>query len=226
MFTSAVIVAAGKGLRMGTTIPKQYLELKGRPVLAHTLMAFANSRVDEIVVVCPKGDVDYVSGEIVEKLNIKKPVNIIEGGNERFDSSYLGIHAASPRAEKILIHDGVRALVTPELINRVIDALDCFNAVCPAITVKDTIRLVDNDGVSVKVINRNELRAIQTPQGFLAGTINEAYAKYYMDPIAGVTDDAMIVEEYMKERVKLIEGANENIKITTSEDLKIAESFL
>lgn len=231
--TAAIIVAAGKGLRMGGSTPKQYLELAGKTVLWHTLRAFELSRTDEIVIVCPAGDEDYVRDSIVIPGGITKVTAIIPGGAERFDSSFRGIQAVSGdnAPDYILVHDGVRALVEPELIDRVIDALADNSAVCPAVPVKDTVRMVDASGRSKGILDREYLRAIQTPQGFRYDTICEAYRLFDRERAGGadvsdVTDDAMLVERYLGCDVAFTQGSYRNIKITTPEDLAIAKALI
>ena len=234
---AAVIVAAGKGLRMGGTKPKQYLELAGSTVLGHTLVAFESSCVDDVVIVCPDSDEGYVSHNIVSG-RYKKVRAVVGGGRERFDSCAEGIYAAvslpgALRApDYVLIHDGVRALVTPDLIDRVAHALLEYPAVCPGVPVKDTVRRVDENDVATESCDRRTLRLIQTPQGFRTDMILEAY-RYFgedrnRDPEAAkdITDDAMLVEKYLKRQVLVTEGSYENIKITTPEDLFLAEAIL
>lgn len=231
--TAAIIVAAGKGLRMGGSVPKQYLKIKDRTILSYTLSAFEQSRTDDIIIVCPEGDEDYVQNEIVGEGSFTKVKAIIAGGAERFDSSYRGIKAAAQIAkyDYILVHDGVRALVEPELIDRVIDALSDTDAVCPAVAVKDTIRMIDGNGDSNGVLRRELLRAVQTPQGFAFTTILKAYELFEEDCTCGkdvsdITDDAMLVERYLGSKVTFTQGSNRNIKITTPEDLAFAKAFL
>ena len=234
---AAVIVAAGKGLRMGGEIPKQYLELAGNTVLGHTLAAFEKSCVDDVIIVCPNSDEGYVSHNIVSG-KYKKVRAVVGGGRERFDSSAEGIYAAVslPGAIKVpdyvMIHDGVRALATPELIDRVAEALLEHPAVCPGVPLKDTVRTVDENGIAQNTCDRRSLRIIQTPQGFRTDMILEAYRMFgedrSIDPKAaeGITDDAMLVEKYLNRQVFVTEGSYENVKITTPEDLLLAEAIL
>lgn len=248
MRTAAVIVAAGKGLRMGGDIPKQYLPLAGRPVLAHTLAAFENSSVDEIVVVCGEGDEEHVRSEIAEKYGITKLSAVVRGGRERFDSSYRGILRAlglgsdgctssGSDVTHVLIHDGVRCLITPEDIDRVIASLTESPAVIPAVPVKDTVRRISTLGImddtrSLDVVPRSDLVLVQTPQAFEASLLMEAYSRFYgeaeEDPsiLTGITDDAMLIERYTTAAVKIVSGSYRNIKITTPEDLIVAEAYL
>ena len=234
--TVAVIVAAGKGLRMGGDTPKQYLELAGRALIMHTLAAFEKSRsVDDVVIVCPAGDEEYVRDRAAEE-GLEKVICITAGGAERFDSCFAGIKAAFGDGEQspgyIMIHDGVRALITPELIDSTADAMMLHPAVCPGVRAKETIRAVGPDGIAVSAPERESLRVIQTPQGFETGLITEAYDRFFKErernPRAadGITDDAMLVEKYMQQPVFVAEGSYENIKITTPEDMLLAEAIL
>lgn len=229
----AVILAAGKGLRMGSDTPKQYLDINGHPVLYHTLRAFDNSRVTDIIIVVPASDIQYVRTEFTSHLCMNKSIVCISGGAERFDSSYAGIQAAMQTLkgddDLILIHDAVRCLVTPREINRLIDDLDSYDACCLGVPVKDTIRVVDEHEDATSTPDRFSLRIIQTPQGFKPGLLCRAYESFRDDPEAGslhITDDAMLVERYTNEKIHITQGSYENIKITTPEDLLTAAAIL
>ena len=228
---SAVIVAAGKGLRMGGSTPKQYLDLEGLPVLARTLMAFEKSAVDEAVVVCPAGDTEYVRTSIVERYGIGKVCAVIEGGRERFDSCRLGIEAVSPDSGYILVHDGARPFVTPELINKVTECSLIHKACCPGIVPRDTVRIVDEASFSCGSPVRSGCRLIQTPQGFEAQLLIGAYRKFFAESEQkrlemGVTDDAMLVERFCGCRIFICDGESTNIKITAPEDMATARYIL
>ncbi|MBO4505353.1 MAG: 2-C-methyl-D-erythritol 4-phosphate cytidylyltransferase [Lachnospiraceae bacterium] len=231
---AAVIVAGGKGLRMGGETPKQYLIIASDIVLAHTLAAFNDSQVDAIVVVCPPGDEDYVKQNVIRD-RFPKVKQIVGGGEKRFDSSYVGIKAACELFDQtpdyVMIHDGVRPLVTPVMINSVGRALISHPAVCLGVRAKETMRQVGPDEIAVSVPDRDSLRVIQTPQGFETKLILEAYERFFADAkedparTHGVTDDAMLAERYMQQPVFVAEGSYENIKITTPEDLFLAEAI-
>ena len=232
---AAVIVAAGKGLRMGGDVPKQYLIVNGKPVLWHTVRAFSRSEADDIIVVCPKGDEDYVKDVILADMS-DRVSKIIPGGAERFDSCRLGVMAAKALQnvpDYILVHDGVRALVSLKVINSVIDALGTHDICCPGVIPKDTMRVVSEEGYAVSTPSRDSLRIIQTPQGFRTEDVVSAYELFQRDAetdtefVHTVTDDAMLVAHYYKDkRIYLTEGSYENIKITTPEDLLLAEQIL
>lgn len=235
MKVTAVIVAAGRGNRMGADRPKQFLLLGDRPVLAHTLAAFEGSRVDEVIVVTSAEDIDTVRHDIVDAYGYKKVAAVIRGGSERYDSCFEGIRHAmkdeARQADRILIHDGARALVTPDEIDRVIDALDSHDAVCPGVPVKDTLRVVGGEGIAEAVADRARLRSIQTPQGFDAHKLYKAYLDFYRmtsgsDQRRHITDDAMVAELYGNMSVFICPGSYSNIKLTTPDDLIIAEAIL
>lgn len=231
---AVVIVAAGKGLRMGTEVPKQYLKVNGKPVLWHTVRAFSRSCCDDIIVVCPKGDEEYVGSDILQGVTDKLRT-VIPGGSERFDSCGLGVEAVAGLAHRpdyVLVHDGVRALISDDVINSVLEALKTHEICCPGVAPKDTIRLMGEDGYAAKTIDRSSLRIIQTPQGFRTDDILRAYQKFASDRTAGIdsvgdiTDDAMLVAHYENKKIYLTEGSYENIKITTPEDILLSEQIL
>ncbi|MCR5684760.1 MAG: 2-C-methyl-D-erythritol 4-phosphate cytidylyltransferase [Lachnospiraceae bacterium] len=231
MITSAVIVAAGKGLRMGGPVPKQYMELCGIPVLARTLMAFEQSRVDEVIVICPKGDITYVLKSMIANFGIRKVSKVLEGGKERFDSCRTGIEATSPDTSCILVHDGARPLISAELINRVTECAIRYRACCPGVIPKDTIRLVDPSSFSSDTPARDQCRLIQTPQGFEAGLLREAYRKFFAGTESeraamGITDDAMLVQKETGQKIYICDGEPANLKITSPEDIAVAEYIL
>ncbi len=223
---SAILLAGGSGRRMGGDKKKQYMELLGRPVLYYPLMAFENSRVDEVILVVSPGDEDYVSDGIVDKYGFKKVSRIVPGGAERYDSVYNGIREAEGRY--VLIHDAARAFVTPEIIDNVADVLIKYNACVVGMPSKDTVKLSDKDGFVSETPDRSSVWIIQTPQAFLRSELLEAYEKLKAVPdgFAGITDDAMIMEKSGGRPIKLIEGSFDNIKITTPEDMVFAEEIL
>jgi len=236
---SAVIVAAGTGKRMNSSVKKQYMEMAGSPVLYHTLKAFEQSEVDEIVIVTGEDEIQYVKEQIVEGYGIKKVVAICAGGKERCDSVYEGIKqilsrqgAAGCLEGYVLIHDGVRPLITPELINSCIASVKKCGACIPGVPEKDTVKEADDNMEVVRTPDRKKMFRIQTPQCFSLTLIREAFEKYYSENnqagagSAAMTDDAMLVEKYTGHKVKIIEGDYKNIKITTPEDIGLAEYYL
>lgn len=222
---TAIVLAAGKGKRMGTEVAKQYLEVHEKPILYYTIQAFEQSDVDEILVVVGKGEEEYCQQEIVTKYGFKKVTSIVSGGKERYDSVYQGLMAAED-TEYVLIHDGARPCVTKQLINETIEQVKEKKACVVGMPVKDTIKVVTKDGVISDTPDRTTLMITQTPQAFEYEMIVRAYERMYECSCEGVTDDAMVVEMMLKKQVYMIPGAYENIKVTTQEDLKIIEQFL
>lgn len=234
MRNTAVILAAGKGRRMGTDVPKQYLKICGKPVLAHTIDAFERSSTDDIVIVCGLGEEDFVRREIVNRYGFTKIKAIVTGGEERYDSACRGVEAAlegeNPEDTIVLIHDGVRACVEPALIDRVIYEVRYGHvAVVPGVESTDTIRIVDSDNYGVRTPMRQTVRRIQTPQGFLGSIIMKGYEGFKDDPQADaelITDDAMLVEKYTSYKVYITKGSKRNLKLTCPADFEIAKGIL
>ncbi|MCQ2543925.1 MAG: 2-C-methyl-D-erythritol 4-phosphate cytidylyltransferase [Lachnospiraceae bacterium] len=220
---TAVVLAGGAGKRMNSDVPKQYLELNGKPILAHSLIAFQNSDVDDIIVVCKAGDEDYIRREYVEKYNINKVSAICVGGKERYNSVYNGLKACVD-SDYVLIHDGARPYVSKDIIKRNMEEVVKYHAVVTAVVATDTIKIADEDGFVVTTPIRKNCYAMQTPQTFEYKLIFEAYDKYINALESGekiqVTDDAQVMELYMNKRVKLIEGEYTNIKITNPSDMR------
>lgn len=219
---TAIIVAAGKGTRMGSEIPKQYMTIAGKTILETTLYKFEKSNeIDEIVLIVNKDDLEYVNDEIAvsyEKLTIVKA-----GGSTRTESVFEGIKALSKSCGIVLIHDGVRPFVSYNLISNCVEGAYDFGACIPVTDVVDTIKEISEDKVVQKTLNRAKLKAVQTPQAFEYELIKECYIKAITEDET-FTDDASIVE-YYGHKVKVIDGLPRNIKITTPLDLRIAEIF-
>lgn len=232
----AIVLSAGSGKRMNTDTKKQYLLIDGKPVVYYSLKAFQDSDViDEVILVTSKEDIDYVRSEIVEKYGFNKVSQIVTGGRERYNSVYCGIKACSD-CEYVFIHDGARPFITDEILNRAMAMLkECGSAVV-GMPVKDTIKIVNDENIVKDTPNRKTVWQVQTPQCFSYDIAAKAYENLIKEEESGVlvkrgiqvTDDAMVVETFLDEKVKvhLVEGSYENIKITTPEDLKIAEVFL
>jgi 2-C-methyl-D-erythritol 4-phosphate cytidylyltransferase len=222
----AVIPAAGSGTRMGSSRPKQFMDLCGKPMLAVTLERFQRcDLVDGIVLVVSGADITYCTSEIVNRYGLSKVTIVVAGGQRRQESVRNGIEAVSNSSTRILIHDGARPLVTPELIERVIKGSRRYRAVIPGIPLKDTLKEVDSRGRVVKTVERAALWVIQTPQIFQGEDIRAAHKKAREEDWEGVTDDAFLIEK-MGIPVDVIEGEDTNIKITTMKDLDLARSFL
>ncbi len=222
---TAIVLAAGKGSRMNSNIPKQYLSLHGKPVLFYSLQAFEESDVDEIILVTGSGEQEYCRKEIVQKYQINKVSVITEGGAERYLSVHKGLEAAK-NAEYVLIHDGARPLVTPDVINAAITNVKKNGACVVGMPVKDTIQITDEDGyISFTPVRKNTWMA-QTPQCFSYELALSSYKKAVESGDTTITDDAMVVQKYGNAKVTMLEGSYENIKVTTPEDISVAELFL
>ncbi len=222
---TAIVLAAGSGRRMNSPVHKQYMELAGKPLICYALEAFEKSGVTEIILVAGRGEAGYCKRQIVERYGFRRVSSVVEGGAERFHSVYEGLKAAAG-SDYVLIHDGVRPFVTPELIERCISSVRQYQACVAGMPVKDTIKVVGEDGYAKTTPNRSTLWQMQTPQAFAWPLILRAYEKVLAEDTAGITDDAMILERAEGRQVKIIEGSYQNIKITTPEDLVIAEAYL
>lgn len=222
---AAIVLAAGAGKRMNSSVHKQYLELAGKPVLYYSLKAFEQSMVTEIVLVVGAGEIEYCTQEIIKKYGIQKVSAIVEGGKERYHSVYEGLKAVK-NAEYVLIHDGARPFVDTDMIARSIECAKNCKACVVGMPVKDTIKVVGTDGFAKETPERKTLWQIQTPQTFEYPLILEAYQKVIAAGDSTVTDDAMVLERAAGIAVRVIEGSYRNIKITTPEDLVTAEAWL
>ena len=226
MKTIAIIPAAGSGLRMSSNVPKQYLKLQNRPILAMTVDKFEKcDLIDGIILVVSSGDVDFCKRDIVEKYNLTKVVKIIAGGERRQDSVRAGIEATDGEYDSILIHDGVRPFVNQKTIIRSISALEKSRAIITAMPAKETIKKIGEGGYVLKTYDRRLLWLVQTPQVFRYKDIYNAHMKALMEGWDEVTDDALLMEK-MNIPVKIIPGSEDNIKITTPFDLEYAEFLL
>lgn len=229
--TAAVVLAAGSGKRMGGTTKKQYMLINGKPVIYYSLKAFQESFVDEIILVVSSGDEEYCRKEIVERYGFHKVHFIVAGGKERYHSVAIGLERISC-CDYVFIHDGARPMLTEEILSRAFACVQEYDACVVGMPVKDTIKIADKEGYIASTPNRSLVWMVQTPQVFEYSLIVEAYRKLIMkeqefvrEKIA-VTDDAMVVETLTGRQVKLTTGSYENIKITTPEDITLAENFL
>ena len=218
----AILVAGGKGLRMGSGIPKQFLPLRGRPVLMHTIDVFRRTYPDiHIILVLPREQQDYWR-QLCGQHGYDVEVCVADGGETRFHSVHNGLSLIPDDARGVVgVHDGVRPFVSPEAIRRCFEAAEEFGAVVPVVPVVETVRQVLADGSSMTV-DRNAYRLVQTPQTFDIQLLKKAYGQPF-DPF--FTDDASVVEA-MGHPIKLVEGNNENIKLTNPADLKLAEGMV
>ena len=218
---AVIIVAGGKGLRMGGDIPKQFLPIGGKPVLMHTIDRFLHyDATMQVVLVLPESQQDYWR-ELCEEYHYSQPYILANGGETRFHSVKNGLAKVSSDAILIGVHDGVRPFVSNETIQATYEAATRFDAVVPVIDVVETIRHVVN-GKDSNTVPRSEYRLVQTPQVFSASLLRSAYEQPYTEIF---TDDASVVEHFGNS-VALIPGNRENIKITTPFDLAIASALL
>lgn len=215
----AIIVAGGKGLRMGSDIPKQFLPIGGLPVLMRTIMRFNDYDSNmHIIVVLPKEQQDYWR-QLCAEYSFNIDITIADGGPTRFHSVSNGLQLIPSEAQGIVgVHDGVRPFVSNDVIRRCYDAARTSAAAIPVTPVTDTLRHKQPQGGSVTVL-RSEYVSVQTPQTFAIPLLRKAYAQPYNDAF---TDDASVVE-HLGERVTLVDGSPTNIKITTPSDLAIAD---
>lgn len=231
MISKAVVLAAGSGKRMNSTVKKQYMELCGRPLIFYALNTFESSFIDEIVMVVSEGDEEYCRQEIVEKYGFKKVKKIVAGGKERYHSVYEGIKACG-ECDYIFIHDGARAFVDDDTLRRCLDAVVESKACVAAVKAKDTIKLENGQGFVKETLNRNLLWTVQTPQVFEYALIKKCYEELLqkesllMAEGVAITDDTMAVETFSDVKVRLVEGSYNNIKITTPEDIILGEAIL
>jgi 2-C-methyl-D-erythritol 4-phosphate cytidylyltransferase len=221
--TIALITAAGKGQRMQSPTPKQYLSLGGKPILTQTLQVFEDcSSIDGIYVIVPEEQMDMVQKEIVEKYHFKKVFKLVRGGRMRQDSVWNGLNAISAGCSIVVVHDGVRPLISPRLIAQSIEAAQKNGAAVVAVLARDTVKRAAA-GKKIQTLPREEIWLAQTPQTFQFPLLKKAYQKAHRDNILG-TDDAGLVER-LGHPVTLIPGDYSNIKITTPEDLILAETL-
>ena len=225
MKTVAIIPAGGSGKRMQEKQSKQYLLLNGVPVLVHTLRIFQGSpMIDEIFLIVPEYDVGFVRQSVAEKFGISKVSRVLPGGRERQDSVRNGINAVINDHDIVVIHDGVRPFVSEELVHAAITEASEEDAVAVGVPVKDTIKSVDDHAWVRETLDRSGLWLTQTPQVFKRDVIKRAYAIAYEDNYYG-TDDASLVER-IGINVKMIRGSYDNIKITTKDDIILAEGLI
>jgi 2-C-methyl-D-erythritol 4-phosphate cytidylyltransferase len=225
MKADAVIVSAGKGLRFMEGQKKQFHFLGGKPILVHTLDQFETCPlIRSILLVTGQEDMDYCLKEIVEKYKFQKVSQIVPGGKRRQESVKNGIDALPKDADIVAIHDGVRPFVTKAMIEDSIHSAVRYGAVILAMPVKDTMKMSNPDGTVLKTLDRESLWQVQTPQTFQVNVIKEAYYKAAEDGFIG-TDDASLVER-LGVKVHILPGSYTNIKITTPEDLLLANLFL
>ena len=228
----AIVLSAGKGSRMHSGIPKQYLKMGEHPVLYYSLKQFSDCpEIDEIILVAGSADLSYCRDEIVDRYALEKVTNIVPGGAQRYESVWAGLQAIA--AEKkvpgpgiVLIHDGARPFIDRQSIVRSIDCAGRYGACAVGVPVKDTIKQCTPEGKVTATPDRSLLWQVQTPQTFSFDLIYAAYEKLMESDGKNVTDDAMVVEKMTSHPVYMTEGTYTNLKITTPEDLLIGEMLI
>lgn len=224
---TAIVLAAGRGKRMNSSVAKQFLQLQGKPVIYYALKAFEDSIVDDIILVTGGDMLDYCRDEIATAYDFKKVIKVVEGGKERYNSVYKALLAAEP-TDYVLIHDGARPFIRPELIQRLTEQVQQDKACILGVPMKETIKVVDQNGTISATPNRNSLWVAQTPQAFEYSVIRKAYDMLHETEdreAYGITDDAMVCETFLKQPVKVVMGDYNNLKLTTPEDLIQAEEI-
>lgn len=220
---SAIILAGGKGKRMGAKVSKQYIEIKGKPILYYTIKKFNDFKgINKIILVLPEEEIEYCKKEVLDKYSLKVDL-IVNGGKERQDSVYNALEKLIDD-EIVLIHDGARPFVSKRIIEEGIKYARIYGAAAPGVIPKDTIKVKDDNNFSILTPNRNSLVAIQTPQVFKVDIIKKCHEIVKKEGKI-VTDDTMVVEQF-NNKVYLYEGDYINIKVTTPEDLILAEKLI
>ena len=237
---TAIILAAGSGSRMHSAVAKQFLPLKGRPLIWYALHVVEESKIiDDCILVTSEQDIPYVREEIVQKYHFTKVNIITSGGAERYLSVSRALQLIADGRLKcpnehgyVFIHDGARPFVTEEMIRQMIAETKVYHACVTGTLVKDTIKIADEEGFCATTPDRKRVWAVQTPQSFSYPLVLAAYEKLLeqenklLQAGVSITDDAMVVERMTSQKVKLVEGSYRNIKLTTPEDMIVCESYL
>lgn len=222
----AIVPAAGAGVRMGGDRAKQYLHLEDRPILAVTLEALQKCvMLDTIVLVVPAKDVNYCQKKIVEKFGIYKVASVVPGGKLRQDSVRMGLESLNGQYDLVLIHDGVRPMVEPDLVEAVIRAALKHGAAISALPAKETVKEVNNRHEVTATYDRDKVWMVQTPQAFYYKDIMKAHREALAQGLTEATDDALLIEK-MGIPVRVVQGSESNIKVTTPHDLALAQYLL
>lgn len=223
-FFSVIIPAAGSGSRMNSSTNKQFLELDGKPIIIHTLLIFDDiESVKEIIIVAKETEINTFV-DLLKNYKLKKKIKFVVGGATRQESVHNGILAIDKKTDYVVVHDGARPFIKQEKIISMFDEVQKQKAVIMAVPTKDTIKRVDYNNTVINTLNRKELWNVQTPQMFERKLIEKAYNKALESDFMG-TDDSSLVE-FMGEKVSVIMGSYNNIKITTAEDLIFGEIIL
>lgn len=219
---TAIIVAAGSGRRMGSNVNKQFILIDGMPVLAHTLLKFSAAETIDSIIIVTKADSILTVSDLVKEFNISKVCEIIPGGETRQDSVNCGLSSVE-KNKIVAIHDGARPFISIEKINELVESAYKFGASAPGVVPKDTVKAVSSENSIEKTLDRNSLRLIQTPQVFRANELKSAYEQAKATGFVG-TDDCSVAE-MAGISIRIVEGEYTNIKVTTPEDLPVAEAI-
>lgn len=221
-----IVLAAGQGSRMGTKVQKQFLQIGNYPVLYYSLRCFQESPlIQEIVLVTSENAVSFCREKIVDRYGFSKVSKIVSGGRERYDSVYAGLLACEA-CDYVFIHDGARPFLEEEILQRGLNGVRKTGACVIGMPSKDTVKIADNEGYVKETPVRSSVWTIQTPQIFEYSLIRKAHESIRGKDISLITDDAMIVEQETGVKICLEQGSYKNIKITTPEDIVVAEAFL
>lgn len=221
---TALIPAAGYGTRMGSVQNKQFMLLNGKPVLIHTLEVFAGEAlISDVIVITREDEVEYCK-DLLQKYSFSKKVTVVAGGKERQHSVWNGLQHVPDECNIVVIHDGARPLLLPQILHVALQTAQSYPAVVVGVPVKDTIKKVGTDGIVISTPERAGLWAIQTPQIFAKDIVVKAYSQAWEKGILATDDSALV--EALGEKVKILQGSYENIKITTPEDILFAEAIL
>ena len=228
---AAIVLAAGSGKRMGTKVPKQFLELDGKPILYYCLKTFEDSFIDEIVIVCRPEDEEYVRTEIACKYSFEKITRITAGGKERYHSVAAGLEAIE-ECDYVFIHDGARPFVNDDILDASFRGVSEYHSAITSVPAKDTVKIADENRFVCETPKRDRVYLMQTPQTFDFDEIRQCYRmlinneEELISKGIAITDDAMVMEYFGDRRVYLSQGDYKNIKVTTPEDIAIAKMFL
>lgn len=223
---TVIVLAAGRGERVGGNTKKQFIPVCGRPLLYYSLRTISDSSASAIIIVTSAEDVEYVRNEIVDRYSFSRVKAIVKGGAERYYSVYEGLKSVD--TPYVLVHDGARACVSVELVEAVALAATEYGACEAAVPATDTIKLSDEEGFVSLTPARKDVWAMQTPQGFESDLIREAYERLFLSgDLDDITDDAMVVQRaFPDRRIRLVEGSYDNIKVTTPKDILLVETMI
>lgn len=228
---TCILLAAGKGQRLGGPVPKQYQQLSGKPLMAWSLTAFVKSPViSDIVLVIPEGDEMYVRESILSKIPgaDQKVRVLVPGGAQRYLSVGNGLSAITWDCDYVFVHDGARPMIQEETIERLLADAKTYGSAIAGVRSKDTVRITDEDGCGISTPDRRNVWIVQTPQVFRKDLLDRAYEKLWKEPerAKSITDDGMVVETFAGVSVHMCEASYDNLKVTTPDDLAAAEVLL